>query len=107
MPREIYTAAGTIADLPTTVTDVIPLTAAGETILARVRVANKSTSATTLTAALWSASAELARILPGVTIGAGEIIELDVRVAPAQRLRMQAGAASAIDVSIVHGVRQT
>lgn len=106
MAREIYSAAGVITGLATSWQDVIPTAGAGEVILARVRLVNRGTAGTTVRLALWDASAELARILHDTTLAVGEVIEADVRVAPGQRLRALAGAASSIDVSIVHGVRQ-
>lgn len=106
MAREIYTAAGTVSGLGTSWADVIGTVAAGQVVLARVRFVNRGSAATTVTAALWDSSAELARVLHQANIGVGEVIEADVRVAAGQRLRAQAGAANSIDVSIVHGVRQ-
>lgn len=107
MAREIYTAAGVITGLGTSWQDVVPLVSTGEVVLVRVRAVNRGSAATTVRMALWDASAELARILHDAAIAVGEVIEADVRVAAGQRLRAQAGASGSIDISIVHGVRQS
>ena len=107
MAREIYTAGGTITGLGTAWADVIPLVATGQVVLARVRAVHRGSSATTVTMAIWDASAELARVLHQAQLAPGEVLEADVRVAAGQRLRAQAGAAGVVDISIVHGVRQS
>ncbi|GIW15694.1 MAG: hypothetical protein KatS3mg063_1547 [Tepidiforma sp.] len=73
MAREIYTAGGVITGLATSWQDVVPLVATGEVILVRVRAVNRGSAATTVTAALWDSSAELARVLHQVSIAVGEV----------------------------------
>lgn len=107
MPREIYTGGAPISGLGTAMTDIIGAVPTGETLQIRVAVCNRGSAATTLRVSITNSSnTELARRLHDVVVAAGEVVEFDVRLTAAQKLRAQAGAANALDVAIISGVRQ-
>ena len=107
MPREIYTGGPPISGLGTSMTDIIGTVPTGEVVQVRVAVTNRSTSATTLRVSITNSSnTELARRLHDVSIDPQAVLEFDVRLTAGQKLRGQAGAANALDVVIISGVRQ-
>jgi hypothetical protein len=107
MPREIYTGGPPISGLATSMTDIIGTVPTNEVVQVRVAVTNRSTSSTTLRVSITNGSnTELARRLHDVSIDPGAVLEFDVRLTGGQKLRGQAGAANALDVVIISGVRQ-
>lgn len=105
MPREIWTQSVAIETLSTSWQDVIPTVPTGEVLVARVRYANYGSQRVLITAGIWDATSELARVVPSIAIAPGEVLEDYVRVVGGQRLRAYASA-SAVAVSVSHAVRQ-
>jgi hypothetical protein len=105
--REIYTGGPPISGLGTSMADIIGTVPTGEVLQVRVAATNRSTSATTLRVSVTDGSnTELARRLHDVSIDPSGVLEFDVRLTGGQKLRGQAGAANALDILIISGVRQ-